>query len=206
MSIAVSCQITPSVPRSRPTKGSRSRPADRAARHRWRQITFQTPFGDTTIAPTERPTRMTDRRARREIEQLQAITEQHVILRHAALLHSLAGEGATMSRTADDPGNSRGRHDCRWLPISDRGGSDPSVRGDGRVSPHEQHRADRDRRHGGRDQGARRGHEDRARITLVSTRCPSWRAYGRAGAGRPSPPALRKRPRCPRPASWRASG
>jgi hypothetical protein len=31
----------------------------------------------------ERPARMTNRRARREIEQLQAIAEQHVILRHA---------------------------------------------------------------------------------------------------------------------------
>jgi hypothetical protein len=31
----------------------------------------------------ERPTRVTDRRPVREIEQLQAIAEQHVILRHA---------------------------------------------------------------------------------------------------------------------------
>jgi hypothetical protein len=31
----------------------------------------------------EDPARVTDRRARREIEQLQAIAEQHVILRHA---------------------------------------------------------------------------------------------------------------------------
>ncbi len=38
-----------------------------------------------------------DRRARRE---LQAIAAQLVTLRHAALLHSVAGEGATMSRTA----------------------------------------------------------------------------------------------------------
>jgi hypothetical protein len=37
----------------------------------------------------EGPARMRDRRARREIKQLQAIAEQHVILRHAALLHSL---------------------------------------------------------------------------------------------------------------------
>jgi hypothetical protein len=33
--------------------------------------------------------RVRDRRARREVKQLQAIAEQHVILRHAALLHSL---------------------------------------------------------------------------------------------------------------------
>src|SRR5215213_2093582 len=37
----------------------------------------------------EDTTRMRDRRTRREIKQLQAIAEQHVILRHAALLHSL---------------------------------------------------------------------------------------------------------------------
>jgi hypothetical protein len=44
-----------------------------------------------------------DRRPRGQIEQLQAIAEQHVILRHAARPPSLGGEGATMSRTPDGP-------------------------------------------------------------------------------------------------------
>jgi hypothetical protein len=57
-------------------------------------------------------------RAPSQREQLQAIAEQHAILRHAALLHSLGGEGATMSRTADDPGNSRGRSvSSVWEPL-----------------------------------------------------------------------------------------
>ena len=51
----------------------------------------------------EGPAGVRDARAGGEVEQLQAIAEQHVILGHAALLLSLGGEGATMSRSADDP-------------------------------------------------------------------------------------------------------
>jgi hypothetical protein len=46
----------------------------------------------------ERPARVRHARSGGEREQLQAIAEQHVILRHAALLRSLGGEGAASPR------------------------------------------------------------------------------------------------------------
>jgi len=46
---------------------------------------------------------MRDRRAAGEVKDLQAIAEQHVILRHAVRPPSLGGEEATMSRSPDGP-------------------------------------------------------------------------------------------------------
>jgi hypothetical protein len=81
----------------------RSPPLTRAQHFKPVPVDLSLPRIERGAMHAKRSARVRDARPRREREQLQAIAEQHVILRHAARPPSLGGEGTTMSRSPDGP-------------------------------------------------------------------------------------------------------